>query len=365
MPSGQPQIADYLLIITSIVVFLLSGIRMKAHLAGVIQPLVLLVAYMFIVNILVSITNAGVSHGGLSPIFINLYYLYNFLAILLGFILYSKYKDEFLRTTLGAVFISAVMVISLAPFFQNSYYSTIRLTLTFNNPNQTGYYALSALTLFLVAGRAIKVSWLWTLAMTIMVLYITAVSLSKAAIYSVVILYVLSFIEGFISNPKRLLFTIFIIFIVVISVLFTDQGSRFINNYQYRGTVHDERLNEFHNRGYDRILNHPEYTILGAGEGYYNRFESYIGTHEMHSSYGTLLFSYGIPGLFLFFLFVYRSVRHVRWNDALFIVPILAYGFTHMGLRFTLFWISMSLFGILGSRRTKPRSHKPVMPQAI
>src|SRR2546422_1043712 len=52
-------------------------------------------------------------------------------------------------------------------------------------------------------------------------------------------------------------------------------------------------------RGYDRMTNHPQYLLFGAGEGAYYRFQS-AWPRELHSSYGTLLFCYGIFGTALF-----------------------------------------------------------------
>jgi hypothetical protein len=91
-------------------------------------------------------------------------------------------------------------------------------------------------------------------------------------------------------------------------------------------------------RGYDRIWNHPWHLAFGAGEGAYGRFRSgYLG--EMHSSVGTLLFSYGIAGCLLLIFFLILVIKQNKFTEYFILIPLLIYSLTHMGLRFSYFWI--------------------------
>jgi hypothetical protein len=105
----------------------------------------------------------------------------------------------------------------------------------------------------------------------------------------------------------------------------------------------------FEQRGYDRIWNNKEQVILGAAEGTRARWRdtTRIKTAEIHSSAGTLLFSYGIPGIVLFGVFLFRLMRGVRMRYAFMLLPPLLYSVAHQGLRFTMFWVLLALYASL------------------
>ncbi|HEY1064471.1 MAG TPA: hypothetical protein VGE52_00115, partial [Pirellulales bacterium] len=102
----------------------------------------------------------------------------------------------------------------------------------------------------------------------------------------------------------------------------------------------------------DRIWNHPEYLLFGAGEGAYTRFHSHINL-ELHSSLGTLLFCYGLIGLLLFFRTIAVLVRDCGWRVLWYFAPAMAYGLTHNGLRQTEFWLIAVLIVCIHARTTK------------
>ena len=101
-------------------------------------------------------------------------------------------------------------------------------------------------------------------------------------------------------------------------------------------------------RGYDRIVNHPNYLVFGAGEGAWWRFDSYIDG-ELHSSIGTLLFSYGIVGLGLFTWFLVRAAGDRKLLFVAYACPLALYGLTHNGLRFTLMWELLAVLSCVGA----------------
>jgi hypothetical protein len=102
-------------------------------------------------------------------------------------------------------------------------------------------------------------------------------------------------------------------------------------------------------RGYDRIWRNPEYLITGAGEGAYERFVFRKGEkrRELHSSFGTMFFGYGIIGLTLFAVFGARVIRGAPLRMTMMLVPALAYTVAHQGLRFTMFWVVLAAFAVL------------------
>jgi hypothetical protein len=123
-------------------------------------------------------------------------------------------------------------------------------------------------------------------------------------------------------------------------------------------------VNFFEERGYDRIVEHKQHVILGAGEGGFRRWDetAHVKNMEIHSSAGTILFSYGIIGSILFVVFAWRVVRGAPWRLSLLLVPPLLYTIAHHGLRFTLLWIVLSVFVALKLDHLPKRS-APEVPR--
>jgi len=98
-------------------------------------------------------------------------------------------------------------------------------------------------------------------------------------------------------------------------------------------------------RGYDRIWHNERYLLLGAGEGGLSRFDTaYVKNMELHSSPGTLLFSYGVVGSILFLVFTWRVIRRARLLFMITLLPPLLYTGAHQGLRFTMLWVVLAIF---------------------
>jgi hypothetical protein len=104
-------------------------------------------------------------------------------------------------------------------------------------------------------------------------------------------------------------------------------------------------------RGYDRIWRYPEYLFLGAGEGVaYRILKRGDDLNELHSTWGTLLFSYGIAGFLSFMTMIVIVFRRAPWRHLLYFMPIAFYGLTHQGLRFSMLWVFFGLvFGLAHS----------------
>ena len=83
-------------------------------------------------------------------------------------------------------------------------------------------------------------------------------------------------------------------------------------------------------RGYERIWLHPEMNLLGGGEGAVWRWESSMRNKtEIHSSWGTILFSYGIPGVILMAVFFWRLVPRLGLASLIPFGAVFLYGITH------------------------------------
>src|SRR5262249_46628140 len=88
---------------------------------------------------------------------------------------------------------------------------------------------------------------------------------------------------------------------------------------------------------------------------------------EIHSSVGTILFCYGIIGLFLAGRFVLLIVRGAGWRMGLMLLPVLLHQLAHQGLRFSLMWVTLALFLLINElaraarARGQPRPTRTVL----
>lgn len=85
--------------------------------------------------------------------------------------------------------------------------------------------------------------------------------------------------------------------------------------------------------------------MVGAGEGQTERLNTEAPEVELHSTPGTLLFSYGLFGTILFLLPFWYIVRTKGIPALSMFVPVLLYGSTHNGLRQSELWVLIILVG--------------------
>jgi hypothetical protein len=109
------------------------------------------------------------------------------------------------------------------------------------------------------------------------------------------------------------------------------------------------------------MIEYPEYMILGAAEGALYRFnESDFSDvrYEVHSTFGTILFSYGLIGSALFCLAMWQlyKISHLRY--CMYVFPAFLYGLTHQGLRFSLLWLLFAVIALLGVARRRQKAQR-------
>lgn len=289
------------------------------------------------------------------PTFVHsLFYIYNFFAVMAAIRIYNKIKDRFFQFTAYAVGASILLQVFLS---FTGVYTGGRDALFFNNPNQLGYYALLSGSLFIYLNKYVKLNTIFQIAVLLAFIYITLISASKAAFAGAIILVALASINQGLLNLKQ-----FVVIAITAGIGFyifskservQDVFDYTINRFSNIGEQGDD---SYEGRGYDRILNDPEYLILGAGEGGYYRFDSLLDAGEIHSTFGTLIFCYGIPGTILFFIFAFHVFRSSSIMELMYIIPVTAYSVTHQGFRSTLFWVFLACIYIINFEKRKSKS---------
>jgi len=322
-PSGLPQPAD--LVVVWVIALSLKFSRIKFF-KGEIWLL-----FFFLYALLVNCIWA-INLSSFALFMSNIYLLFNVLAYLVFRSLFwseSKYFRYAFMLVVNALFLELVFV------FVGQ--GGVRSTGTFNNPNQLAYFSVcfTATALFMCTRLGLGIKW-----MTVVLAlgwYLVLHSLSKAGIgafliFSSMLLYRL--------GPLKSLLVV-MLFISILFIFDIPVMESAIYRMESIGQDHDDSLS---GRGYDRIINEFQYVFFGAGEGEYTRHQSVWGG-EIHSTFGTLLFSYGTVGLIIFSIFIYKAVvKRIGLIDSLiFLSPVFAYSATHNGLRFTPFWILLAL----------------------
>lgn len=327
-PKGNPQLHDFMLLFLMITVMTRKRIRVDPAVRRTAKVLGYFVIYVTVVNVVWTMALLGEPlQSKTGSLIFPMYYIFNFLIFNFFGTMFARFGRVMLRATTYATFFSVVtLCVTSLPVMQVG----VRNALYFENPNQLGYYTLLYSCLFAVGLRATKVWLPIQIGHFMLTLYLCAASLSKAAMASTVVLMAMTLVR-----KPIVLIGLLIAFAGVFAV--SEADDIMSESIETRVATAGKGDDTAEGRGYDRIWKHPQHLILGAGEGEYWRFDSFI-RGEIHSSLGTIVFCYGIPGFLFFLYFVATWVRRAGFESALLLVPLAMYSVTHMGLRFTPFW---------------------------
>jgi hypothetical protein len=326
LESGVPQIADYWLVGLMALVYFRLRVRLVRPAVPIVCALYAFAVYTLFVNLA-----WAANLDDVSLLKSSCFYGYDAVLFTTVLLLYSAYRERFLEVTVHAVAASVVLQAVLSPLGLQGDHSA-RQPLFFNDENQLGYFCLLAAIVFVRGADRFAIPLRYRLLVYASIGYLTLLSQCRGALSGLAVLSVVALL----GRPIRLLFALGALAAVYL-VLTLDPatvsqfGDRFVAGGEY---------DSLSARGYDRIANHPEHILAGAGEGAYKRFRSDLFGTEIHSSYGTLLFCYGIPGAVLFSA-VLLLIAGSDWKAALYLLPPLVYGSAHHGLRFAFFWMTL------------------------
>jgi len=323
------------ILLTPLALVTWSG-RLARDDARTVKALLLFTGWVFLVNYAWSLVlgKLGLKDFGLHPFF----YAFNAAVFVSAIVIAKPNPERFLRMTVDIVYLTIVFSL-IAAFVSPGQYRTQGL---FNSPNQLGYYALLSACLFAMAQQPLRISRLRASVGVAMCAYLAFVAASRASLAGILVLLLVLFF----SDPKLIIAgTIAAAGLVSIGGPIAERVE-----FNQKRALEDRDPHESfaEERGYDRLWRFPRYLVLGAGEGDYARF-ALSGRHarELHSSFGSLLFSYGIVGVALFLAFAARVIRGAGRRQFLLLVPALVYTVAHQGLRFTMFWVVLAAFVVL------------------
>ena len=361
--SGGVQISHAVFIVGSMVV--LSGADLRLSTPEVI--LALLAGFVFVRE-----SVAVILGGNVAVMLFPLYLVFNLVMFvsLNRWLQHRNALDSLVRGMIVATGIAFFGVLVLG--YGADLYSYERAIGTFNNPNQLGYFSvcLYSLAALLFLTRRIHFLVFGGLAAASLVLAI--LSLSKAAMVSVLAPFVLI---GFavakraglrFLGPMVSVLLVFCAFYVVSSGVIDDMI--FVQRLSNLGGDPDDSLRA---RGYTVIFEaNTIELLLGLGaERTSDIYSDGLSTdkfHEIHSTIFSFVITYGFVGgaLFLALMFLWvREIFHRLGAVGVICIagPPLAYGLTHNGSRFTLFWILVALSFVIWKdleRRSESRAYQ-------
>lgn len=339
--SGTAQPADIML--CALAFFIVPPREMLALLRNQIA-LPVMVIWVAIVNLVWFMLTSEVSF--LPPI---LYFVFNLLIVITFFGVRERDRALFDKVICRAIIVAVIVQTLFVLVERITHSGLLRNVGTFKNPNQLAYWGVLMLSLFLMLRR----NQLGRGDILFMgaAIFCEFASASRAGLAALVALLVM-WLYCALGDVRKRVFACVAVTAVGILLALTPAMDRVLVTGAEGSAVgsrltEQNEISQFDERQYNRIIEFYQYTLAGAGEGYLSRFVSENQFKlEIHSSFGTMLFSYGVPGLTLFVALVAGIFRRLPTRLGIYLIPSLVYGITHQGLRFTLFW---ALIGVAAS----------------
>lgn len=345
--SGLPQISDLVMIIIIISNLINNKMTLTTSVQGKQS---ILISFMFILYVVSINFTWSFIMGEYIFIKSSLFYIYNFGVFITTVNLAHIYKDEFFKYIMIGIMGSLLTQLFMLFYGVGDNYGGGRYTLSFNNPNQLGYFAILIFGILVFLNFHIRIKTKWLLFGVVTTGVLSIISLSNAAIISYfgILTGLLIFKNGKRFEKKYLMLLItvalFVFFILYINTSIIHENTLLQSLETRLGSTSDKIARTSEVRGYFRITEYPQFWIFGSGEGAYYRFDG--SSLEFHSTWGNLQVSYGIFGLILFITIMIKSIitsRYKCWYPLFF---IMLYGVTHNGIRNSLLWILIALMSI-------------------
>lgn len=345
--SGRPQPADGIQLL--IFWFLLRGgaSRLPRALHVAVVALLVFAGYAALVNLVWGALLLDYNVQKVGAFGFAAFYIFNAMVFVTCLLLYQRNGTRFIAATAWGTTLSLLFQLALMVVRGDT--GAFREKLFFNNPNQLGYFALLSAAIVAFAYQRSRIPvWLAGAALATATL-LAASSLSKAALIGTAAMALVAAIR------KPMLVAVTAAVLLVGSTV--KDPEVLVDRISFRmrdmGRQDDDT---FEGRGYARIEMHPRYLVLGAGEVGHDRHGDFGG--ELHSSWATVLFSYGVVGSALLVVFFWSSLRFLGPLDWLFLLPVFWYGITHQGLRFRLFWVFIGLVCVVAFHSRVLATHR-------
>lgn len=348
--SGSIQPADIIMFI-GFLLFLVS--KNKEKFLKIISS-----NYKFIVFVICTFIINGlyfINYFKYSFLISSLYYLFNFMAIVLFTI---AFDNEEATKRIGKILkINLLIQLLLIITRTGRYYGSIRYMGTFNDPNQFGYFILiSYMFIYLISLKYNNNKGnVFFLLISIYLIIECASTGMFVCITIFLLLQLFDIINHFSKFLKRyknkivigsfILLPILLIFFVINSnynyidfsnILIITRIEEKIKKFDGESSSDVSLIKE---RGYDRFIYYPQYILYGSGEGEFTRFDKTFHQGEIHATFPSILFYYGIIPTFILLKWVYDKIKKINLKILIPLIALFAESFTLLNQRQALFWV--------------------------
>ena len=358
--SGLPQISDIILAVAFIVILLVST-------KGSIRQVIIDNKHFFFFLIFVVIINSlyAIYYSDSDFLLHGLYYIFDAIGII-SLVLAMKHVNNFGRTLSNSFKVSLIIQLFIFLFGVGRYFDPIRYMGTFNDPNQFAYYCFLSFGFIYLLNRMNdkKDDWFYFL-LVVFLIFESASTGMLAGMCIFVVLYLIPAVKTFLKNIRRYAFPLIIVIVVLFGcgtyLVSSNKIQSFLSNSNIYSRIEqkfsrangDEEMTLWQERGYDHIYLYPYYTLFGAGEGGYWRFDRAYRQMEIHATLPSLLFCYGIIPFGFVLAWLYKKLKgQPAWVMSIYFALLLE-SFTLINSRQVLFWSIFALAPLLSSNVTK------------
>ena len=300
-----------------------------------------------------------------SPIIVILFYAYNFLIV---FAFENTFDDKHSLELLSRAMKLALLIqIAVYALGIGRWYGGTRYKGTFNDPNQYGFFILTALFVVFNVGRALaeKNTLIWC-ALSVFLILLSSSTGMMLGLLSFAGFTFLMWIKGKVSRSIFIVICCAAIVLCVclfVLLFYSDNliSTSSIQNEAIRRLL--EKINEFSggfvksfaaDRNMMRVIKYPGMMFLGSGEGMGKAWGiDFNEGGDIHSDFFSIVFSYGIiPSSFLLIWF-FSCFRGISAKYVGVYLGLLAESFTLVNHRQPLFWCFIVMASFEAFQRNK------------
>lgn len=341
--SGLPQVS-HLILLTVVLTNIIKRKSIKLHSES--KYLLAMLVFTVLVNLTYAILHAQIQFLTAAT-----QSLFNFFMYI-GFvnILYRNphyYASICKGITLG---ITIQLVVYLSG--EGNYTFAPRYSGTFNDPNQMGYWLLSALAIyFILREYGTKCSKLTDIFVLATGTFLILTTVSRSAIFALFITIILLSLIKFRSIFLNYKFYLVIALSATLTITLQKEIYKILDlensSFLLERIIEIDFNQQADERGYDRIFSFPEYLLFGSGHGLHERFNQHKNVGfidaEIHSTWAGILFYYGIGALLLFLLPAKQIISKLNPIQSTILIGTFIYGFSTYSFRTPIFWLLLAV----------------------
>jgi len=355
LPSGSFQLGDFLLLLA----FISFLLKKKLYLAIGKDEMILIT--FFLCTVVINVIYFSI-YKTVDFLKSSLYYLFNVIIILYCTSVFNDDKvcPFFMKRLLHVLQLILLTQALVYLSGNGKWFFVIRYGGTFNDPNQYSVFILfSALLIYMISRTLNMNSSIW-----IILSFALNIPSSSTGVLVAYIVFVGTFIliKLYRVGKKEFIFltlTFIVVFVLAAGLLsgiiklpeFISNNTlylRFISkiNVVFSGTSSSIVAD----RGWESLVENPEYILWGAGEGNFKRFDAKL---EIHSSILGPLFYYGIIPLSFLTFWVAKKLKNLNRNFICFYSALFSVAFFLVNNRQPLFWILICIAGVSVFKNSK------------